>query len=493
MRESRVTVVPDLYACILAGGSGQRFWPLSRELSPKQFLSVFGTDSLITQAVRRVLPFVDARSGHALVITNERLSDEIRNHLISQPDPEFGCLRYIVEPHPKNTAPAIALAAAVIAHENPEGLMITLPSDHLLDAGEVWADAVRTAASLAADGYLVTIGIQPTRAETGYGYIRAGEPLQEYTGELVRPLTAAAFVEKPSEELAEAYLSTGHYFWNAGIFVMKAARVLEELRAAGEDGALIAGAAEWVAAHLDDSSSADEARERFSAIEPVSIDVAVMERSESVAVIPADIDWNDVGSLLALEDVAPADGCGMVRVGRGVDIGSSDTVVYSADRLVATLGVDNLIVADTHDATLIARKDLAQDVRLVFEALRDAGAEEVTQPKVSLRPWGSWTQLFEGPGFKIKMLEVKPGTKVSLQRHVHRSEHWIVVAGAALVTLGTDEREVNVNEGVFIPAGAVHRLENRGDVQLKVIEVQVGGYLGEDDLERLSDDWNRNE
>lgn len=481
----------NLTAVVLAGGSGQRFWPLSRELSPKQLLSVFGTESLIVQAIRRVTPFVDIADGGVCVVTNERLLDELRNHLTAQPDRNLRKVRYLMEPLARNTAPAIALAAAKLAAENSDAIMIVLPSDHMLDADAVWTDAVRTAERLAADGYLVTIGISPTSPETGYGYIRGGEALSAYDGDILKPLKAAEFVEKPDLPTAEQYLESGAYYWNAGIFVMKAARVLETLRATGAEGIAIADTCEWVAAHSDDPDAADEARERFAALPGISIDVAVMERSPDVAVIPAPLKWSDVGSLLALQDVAPPDEAGNVRVGRGIDIDSADNIVYTSDRLVATLGVEDLIVVDTSDATLVTTKERAQDVRLIFDALKAIGAEEVTQPKVSLWPWGSWTRLLEGPGFQIKLLEIKPGHKPSLQRHRHRSEHWIVVAGTALVTRDHEEIEVHVNEGVFIPCGSVHRMENQGKVPLKIIEVQVGEYLGEDDIVRLHDDWDR--
>jgi mannose-1-phosphate guanylyltransferase / mannose-6-phosphate isomerase len=285
-------------------------------------------------------------------------------------------------------------------------------------------------------------------------------------------------------------VASGDYNWNAGIFVMKAARVLDELRAAGPEGAAIADTVEWVVAGPG-AENADEARERFGALEPVSIDVAVMERSSRVAVIPAPLKWSDVGSLLALEDVAEPDPDGNIREGRGVDIDSHDTVVYTTDRLVATLGVKDLIVVDTSDATLVVPKSRAQDVRLIVDALKAMDAPEVTQPKVSLRPWGSWTSLLKGAGYQIKLLEIKQGAKPSLQKHQHRSEHWIIVAGTALVTRNDEEIEVHANESIFLPVGSVHRIENCGKVPLKVIEVQVGEYLGEDDIVRLEDDWNR--
>jgi mannose-1-phosphate guanylyltransferase/mannose-6-phosphate isomerase len=479
-----------LYAVVLAGGSGQRFWPLSRELNPKQLLSMFGTESLIAQAVHRILPFTSG-GADVTVVTNERLFDELRNHLTAQPDAELHRVRYILEPSARNTAPAIALAAATLAVEDPDAIMVVLPSDHLLEDGAVWADCIAAAGKVAAEGWLVTIGIAPTRPEIGYGYIRAGEALPAFAAGSVTPHVVAEFVEKPDHARAEHYVASGEYFWNAGIFVMKASRVLEELDAAGAAAAHIAEVVRRIAVLPADQRCGEEARELFATITPVSVDVAIMEHSERVAVIPAPLKWSDVGSLLALQDVAEPDAAGNVRVGRGVDIDSHGSIVFSTDRLVATLGVEDLIVVDTADATLVLPKDRVQDVRAVVEALKVLGAPEVTQPKVSLRPWGSWTSLLKGPGYQIKLLEIKSGAKPSLQRHHHRSEHWIVVAGTAVVTRDEDRVEVHVNESIFIPMGAVHRIENCGKVPLQVIEVQVGEYLGEDDIVRIEDDWAR--
>jgi mannose-1-phosphate guanylyltransferase/mannose-6-phosphate isomerase len=479
-----------LYATILAGGSGQRFWPLSRELNPKQLLSMFGTESLIAAAVHRILPFAEGGSS-VVVATNERLFDELRNHLTAQDDPELHAVRYIQEPMPKNTAAAIALAAATFVAEDPDAIMVVLPSDHLLEDGDVWADCINAGARLAADDYLVTIGISPSRPEVGYGYIRAAEALPEFTVGSAVPHVVAEFVEKPDAARAEQFVASGEYYWNAGIFVMKAAQVLEELDKAGGAEAQIADAARWIAAQPPEGRNGAEARARFSALESLSIDTAVMERSDSVAVIPASLKWSDVGSLLALADVTEPDVAGNVRVGRGVDIDSTNNIIYSSDRLVATLGLADMVVVDTPDATLVLPRDRAQDVRKVVDALKAIGAPEVTQPKISLRPWGSWTSLLKGLGYQIKILEIKPGCKPSLQRHNHRSEHWIVVAGTAVVTRDAEVIVVPVNESVFVPLGAVHRIENLGDEMLQVIEVQVGDYLGEDDIVRLEDDWAR--
>jgi mannose-1-phosphate guanylyltransferase/mannose-6-phosphate isomerase len=477
-------------AVVLAGGSGQRFWPLSRELGPKQLLSMFGTESLIAAAIRRVLTFTGGGAGVS-VVTSELLFDELRNHLTAQPDPELHTVRYIQEPLARNTAPAIALAAATLVAEDPDAVMIVLPSDHILEDGALWADCIAAAASAATDGWLVTIGITPTRPETGYGYIRAGEVLPAYAAGAATPCVAAEFVEKPDLARAESYVADGEHYWNAGIFVMRASRVLEELDAAGGNEARIADAARLVAAMPAFERAGGRARALFEALTPVSIDYAVMERSDRVAVIPAALAWSDVGSLLALQDVVAPDTSGNVRVGRGVDVDSRDTIVYAKDRLVATLGVRDLIVVDTADATLVVPKDRAQDVRQVVEALKALGAPEVTQSKTSLRPWGSWTTLVEGSGFKVKTIEVKAGARLSLQRHAHRSEHWVVVSGTAHVTRAGEEFDVEANESVFMPVGVAHRLENRGPLPLSIVEVQVGAHVGEDDIERIEDDWER--
>jgi len=477
----------SVYAVVLAGGSGQRFWPLSRELSPKQMLTMFGTESLIAQAVHRV----DSVAEAVYIVTNERLFDEMRNHLSAHPDHRLRDVRYLQEPLPRNTAPAIAYAAATLDRLDPDAVMIVLPSDHLLETDSLWRDCLESAVKLARAGYLATIGIAPTRPDTGYGYIQAGAVLDEYAVRDAVPRQAARFVEKPDLQRAEEFVASGEYNWNAGIFVMRASRVLEELESR-EDTAPIAETSRWLAAaQAQGEVDAEEARERFGALPHISVDHAVMERSSKVAVIPAPLNWSDVGSLLSLADIAEPDESGTVRVGRGVDIDSRDSIVYSTDRLVATLGIEDLLVVDTADATLVLPKERAQDVRLVVEALKAAGAEEVVQPKVSLRPWGSWTSLLKGPNFQIKLLEIQPGQKPSLQRHRHRSEHWIVVSGTALVTRDNEQIEVHVNESAYIPVGAVHRIENCGMVPLKVIEVQVGEYLLDDDIVRIEDDWDR--
>lgn len=487
--------IPHLHAVILAGGSGTRFWPLSRELSPKQFVTMFGGVSLITQAVARVTPLVATDSIH--VLTSERLLDELRNHLKSQPTLGTTAIDYLAEPSPRNTAAAIALAAAYLERLDPGAILLVLPSDHVLESGERWEQTVRTAAALAATGHLVTIGLTPTRPETGYGYIRTGTPIMSEERSL--SYEVAEFVEKPALAEAEAFVASGDYLWNSGMLVAQAKTILTQLEVAGAraataesaDSARIAATAREVAVLDPHEWTTDAAREQFLALPAVPFDKAVLEVSDAVAVVPADLEWSDVGSLAALEDIAPADEHGNVHAGNIVDIGSHDSIVYSADRLVATIGLEGLMVVDTADATLVAPKCRAQDVRLIVDALKASGAKEIVETRSSLRPWGSWTLLVKGPGFQVKTIEVLPGQRLSLQSHEHRSEHWVVVEGRGRITRGTEVFDVGPNESAYIPSTFRHRLENPGATMLRIVEIAVGDYLGEDDITRYEDDWER--
>jgi mannose-1-phosphate guanylyltransferase/mannose-6-phosphate isomerase len=477
-----------VHAVVLAGGSGQRFWPLSRELGPKQLLAIFGTESLIAQAIRRVLPMLEGGASDVIVVTNEGLFDELRNHLSAQDDADLQKVQYLVEPVARNTAPAIALACATVVAGDPDGIVAVLPSDHILEDGPVWQETIMAAVALARQGYIATIGIKPTRPEIGYGYIRAGEILEGPWVSQVRPARVAEFVEKPDASTAAEYLGHGGYFWNAGIFVMRAAAYLGRLRGSAAT-AQIADAAEVITAGVP----AEEALSLFDGLPSVSIDKAVMESCDCAAVVPFSMGWSDVGSLMSLKDLAAPDEDGNVRVGRGVDVGTRNTVVYATERLVATLGVEDLVVVDTADATLVTHKDAVQDVRQVVDALKVLGADEVVRSRTSLRPWGSWTILLESTGYKVKRIDVKPGGRLSLQRHAHRSENWVVVSGEALVTRAAELLRVRSGESVYVPSGVTHRIENDGGEPLLIIEVQTGPYLGEDDIERLADDWNRHD
>ncbi|MDO8848046.1 MAG: mannose-1-phosphate guanylyltransferase/mannose-6-phosphate isomerase [Coriobacteriia bacterium] len=488
---------PALHAVILAGGSGSRFWPLSREMNPKQMLTIFGGISLIARAVRRIMPYTAPDAVH--VVTGEPLFDELRNHLISNEELSHLSIDYMVEPMGRNTAPAVALAAAVLVERDPEAIMIMLPSDHLLEDGEMWRNTIAAATGLAAAGQMVTIGLKPSRPETGYGYIHAGDEIPGSIVGEVRGHVVAAFIEKPDAETARRFVQEGGYLWNSGMLVAKASVILDELRRAGDaartpesvDGRRIADVAEQLA-HLDRAEwLTDEGRALYGSLPAVPFDKAALEVSANVAVVPTDLDWSDVGSLLSIAQLGDADARGNVLVGRAYDVDSRGTIVYSPDRLVATLGLEDAVVVDTADATLVVAKDRVQDVRLIVDMLKKVGAEEVSTSRSSLRPWGSWTLLMRGDGFQIKSIDVLAGKRLSVQSHERRSEHWIVIAGEARVLRGEEEVVLHANESVYLPAGIVHRLENPGSAPLKVIEVAVGEYLGEDDIIRYSDDYGR--
>ena len=486
-----------LHAVVLAGGSGARFWPLSRELRPKQLLSIFGGVSLITRAVTRIMPFAGADAVH--LVTGENLFDELRNHLMSQPALEGLHIDYMVEPLGRNTAPAIALAAAALVRVDPDAVIVVLPSDHLLEDGQEWRDAVTSAYYLAGQGFLVTIGLVPSRPETGYGYIHAGEPIPGSEAGTARGHRVIEFIEKPNAYTAAEFVRDGGYLWNSGMLVARADAVLRELRVAGDaaktpasaDGRRIADVAEALASMPRSSWITDEGRALYSSLPSVPFDKAALEVSATVAVVPTGMAWSDVGSLLSIEELGTPDINGNVLVGRATDVDSHNVLAYAPDRLVATLGLDSVIVVDTADATLVAARDRVQDVRLVVDALRAVGAEEVVSARSSLRPWGSWTLLMRADGFQIKSIDVLPGQRLSKQSHEHRSEHWIVIDGTARIMRDAETIDLVRNESIYLPAGAVHRLENPGDVPLKVIEVAVGDYLGEDDIVRFEDDWDR--
>lgn len=489
--------IPHLHAVVLAGGAGARFWPLSRELSPKQMLDVFGGVSLVTRAVARIEPLVEPGGLH--VLTNERLLDELRNHLVAQDSIDGSSIDFLAEPVARNTAPAIALAAAYLAARDPEAIMIVLPSDHLLEAGDVWERTVRLACEAAEGGALVTIGLAPTAPEIGYGYIRAGRELPGFADETMRVHAVDSFVEKPDLATAREYVADGRYLWNSGMLVACATTVLSQLKSVGRrrvtpdssHGEQIASTAEWLARLPNSEWTSAEARERFSALPSVQFDRAVLEVSERVAVVPTQLQWSDVGSLLSLATLAEPDGRGNVLVGDVHDLDSDGIIAYSAGRLIATLGLHDVVVVDSPDATLVAAKDRVQDVRLIVDALRAAGAPEVIASRESLRPWGSWTMLMRGEGFHIKSILVRPGQRLSLQSHTRRSEHWVVVEGRALVERDGETVELGPNESAYIPVGVKHRLSSIGEVPLRVIEVAVGDYLGEDDITRYEDDWSR--
>lgn len=479
-----MNLAEHLYPVILAGGSGTRFWPLSRHLYPKQLLRIIGNETLIQQTMRRVLRCAPA--NRVLISTNPAQADSIRFQLGEWKEELKD--NFVVEPEARNTAPAIALAATELIRRDPEAVMLVLPADHVIHKDGRFDAAVRLGAELAAKDYLVTFGVRPTRPETGYGYIQPDRTRRlAGRGGLVG-YAVKRFVEKPDAARAERYLKNGHYYWNSGIFVWRAATVLEEI--ARHQPALAKGI-RLLAALGPVRTVQGEAARIYRNLTPISIDHGVMERSSRAAMIPVDFHWSDVGNWSSLEEVAPRDKAGNVIAGNVVDLGSRNSILYADRRVVATIGLEDMVVVDTPDATLICPKRRSQDVKQIVEILKRQGAPEHLEHRTVVRPWGTYTVLDEGPGYKVKRVTVNPGGRLSLQLHHQRSEHWVVIAGTARVTCGDRVFDLRVGESTGIPKETKHRLENPGSVPLHIIEVQDGPYLGEDDIVRFQDDYER--
>ncbi len=476
-------MTPHLYAIIMAGGSGTRFWPLSRQLYPKQLLTIMGGETLIQQTMRRVLRCVPAR--RVLISTTPTQAESIKLQLADWKDALAE--NFIIEPEARNTAPAIALAATVLLRRDPRALMLIAPADHVIKDRLRFRAAVALGAALANTGHLVTFGIRPLRPETGYGYIHANRRrrLGRRDGLVGHPIVR--FVEKPSASKAARYLKDGSYFWNSGIFLWRADAILEEL---ARHQPALARAMRGIANALG-TADAKAAGRLYRRLPPVSIDTAVMERSSRAAMIPVDFAWSDVGNWSSLEEVAPRDPAGNVVSGNVVDVGSRNSILYADRRVVATIGLSDMVVVDTPDATLICPKARSQDVRQVVERLKKQGAPEHLEHRTVFRPWGAYTVLEEGQGYKVKKVTVNPGCRLSLQLHHQRSEHWVVIAGAATITCGQKVFRLGVGESTGIPKKTRHRLENAGSEPLHIIEVQNGPYLGEDDIVRFHDDYGR--
>ncbi len=476
--------IPHLYAVVLAGGSGTRFWPLSRELYPKQLLKVLSDRTLIQRTVQRVRAIVPGE--RVLVVTGAGHAEAIRIQL-ERPDgvPKENIL---IEPVARNTAAAIGWAAEAVRRRDPDGVMLVMPADHVIPDERKFLRAAALGVRVVQEGRLVTFGVKPTRPETGYGYIRveAGRPLMSRGG--LKALVVSRFVEKPGLATAKRYLRDGRFYWNSGIFVWRADAILDEMSTALPQ---LARGLRRLGKALG-TPNANQALELFyKRAEAISIDHGVLQRSRRAAVIPAPFRWSDVGNWSSLDEVADTDRAGNVRIGRVVDLGSRDSILYGEHRLVATIGLKDMVVVDTADATLVCPKALTQEVKRVVDLLRRQKAPEHLIHKTVYRPWGSYTVLEEGPRYKVKRVTVHPGGRLSLQYHHHRSEHWVVMAGVARVTRGDRVFDLHVNESTAIPQETPHRLENPGAVPLDIIEVQSGDYVGEDDIVRLADDYGR--
>lgn len=478
-----------LVPIILSGGAGTRLWPVSREGHPKPFMKLPDGKTLLAKTYERAAAVMTALNcgDNLLTVTNRDYYFISKDELLATRLAGGISGHFLLEPFGRNTAAAVALAAHhVVERFGSEALMLVLAADHLIQDQVRFISAVSDAIALANEGYLVTFGIIPTGPETGFGYIESGELIS-------RGRKVTRFVEKPSAEKAQSYLEAGNFFWNSGMFCFQAGRLLEEMeRHAPEVSAAVKVCWQETSREADPMNTLhDMSSDHFSKVPNISIDYAVMERSDHVAVIPAAFGWSDIGSWNAVKELVQPDDSDNRALGEAIFVDSRNTFVQSEDRLVATVGIENLMIIDTPDALLVAHSDRAQDVKKVVAQLKNKGHEAYKLHRTVARPWGTYTVLEEGPCFKIKRIEVKPGASLSLQMHHHRSEHWIVVTGMAKVVNGEKEIFISTNESTYIPAGHKHRLENPGVLDLVMIEVQSGEYLGEDDIVRFEDNYGR--
>ena len=471
-----------LVPVILSGGAGTRLWPVSRRAHPKPFMKLLDGQTLAEKTLHRAR--LVAGNTPVITVTSRDYYFYTRD-LYSGLKDSTGNEQFLLEPMGRNTAPAIALAAMSVRDSTGEDAsLLVLPADHLIADLHNFETSVREAMRLSERGFLVTFGIHPTHAETGYGYIRQGEALTAGGGYRV-----AEFVEKPDEATAIAYLESGEYHWNSGMFCFQAGTFLEALKRNAPD---VYAAAVRVWEATDTSRSPVEfPAELFSKCPSISIDYAVMEKADNTAVVASDFGWSDIGSWKAISELYESDESGNSIKGKAIMVGSTDCFVQSEDRIVAAVGVKGLVIVDTGDAVLVADRNQAQDVKEVVAQLSELKHEAVNFHKTVHRPWGSFAILEDAPDCKVKRLIVKPGQVLSLQLHHRRAEHWTVVSGEAKVRLGDEEFLLKANQSTYIPTGTLHRLENPGDKDIHLIEVQTGDYFGEDDIERLEDIYGR--
>jgi mannose-1-phosphate guanylyltransferase len=474
-----------LVPVILSGGAGTRLWPVSREGHPKPFMLLPDGESLLRKAYARAGPL--AGDGDVLTVTNRDYYFLSRDEFEKAKLGPVHC-RFLLEPQGRNTAPAVAAAALwVRAVHGEDAVMLVMAADHLVKDVAAFAEAAGRAADAARQGDLVTFGIVPDRPETGFGYIEVGAATAVPVVHAVK-----RFVEKPDRARAEQFLASGGFLWNSGMFCFTAGTMLRELSAHAPAVLEVAKACLETAALEGDGPGYIELEpEAFARAPSVSIDVAVMEKSRRVKVVSSDFGWSDIGSWEAVSRLVEPDSGGNRAAGETVLVDAKNNFIHRTDRVVAAVGVDGLMIVDTPDALLVAAKERAQDVKLVVEALKQRGHEAARVHRTVTRPWGTYTVLEERPRFKIKRIVVKPGASLSLQMHHHRSEHWVVVSGTAKVTNGEQMVMVYTNQSTYIPAGNKHRLENPGKLELVLIEVQSGEYVGEDDIVRFEDKYGR--
>ena len=467
-----------LYPVIMAGGAGSRLWPLSRQLNPKQFLPMVDADRSMLQATIERLSGLDV--ARPSLICNEE-----HRFLVAEQLRYLGAdqTTILLEPVGRNTAPAIALAALQALQEADDPILLVLAADHLIEDVPAFHASVQAALPLAADGKLVTFGIVPTHPETGYGYIEKGSPAGD--GGFV----VSRFVEKPDLATAKDYLASGSFYWNSGMFMFRASRYLQELE--HHRPAILAACTEAMEGGQKDMDFIRVDSEAFAGCPADSVDYAVMEKTADAVVVPLDAGWSDIGSWSALWDVSCKDDQGNTFKGDVVEHSTVNTFVHADSRLVATVGVEDLVIVETKDAILVAHRDQVQDVKKIVEKIKADGRHEHMNHREVYRPWGVYDSIDNGERYQVKRITVKPGATLSVQMHHHRAEHWIVVSGTAMVTNGDEQYLVTENQSTYIPVGQVHCLENPGVIPLELIEVQSGSYLGEDDIVRLKDQYGR--
>ena len=468
-----------IHPIVLSGGTGSRLWPLSRSLFPKQLLALAGEHSLIQDTVLRAQgtdfapPLIVCNTEHRFLIAEQMRHAGIAPQGI------------VLEPVGRNTAPATAVAALIVADKNPESLMLLMPADHIVRNRTAFLQAVDRAAAAARQNYLVTFGIAPNAPETGYGYIRRGAPLQG----LADSFTVARFVEKPDTATAASYLASGDYSWNSGMFLFKASVFLAELERLEPE--MLAHCREALAKGGKDLDFFRLESTAFAKAKAISIDYAVMERTDKAVVVPVEMGWSDIGSWEALWTTAMRDASGNATQGDVLHHGTRNSYLRSEGPLVAAVGLEDVVVVATQDAVLVSHKSASQDVKRIVEQLEKSGRELHTTHRKVYRPWGSYESIDNGDKYQVKHIIVSPGAKLSLQMHHKRAEHWIVVSGTARVTCDDKVFPLDENQSTYIPLGAKHRLENTGTEPLHLIEVQSGSYLGEDDIVRFEDTYGR--
>jgi mannose-1-phosphate guanylyltransferase len=472
-----------LIPVIMAGGSGSRLWPVSRSMYPKQFQALTGPRTMLQVTAQRVAPLTEHKP---LLICNED-----HRFIAAEQMREIDTLcEIILEPVGRNTAPAVGLAALRATQDDGDALLLVLAADHLIRDEDGFRQQIKAATPFAEAGALVTFGVVPRSPETGYGYIRTGEPADaDGTGFMV-----SGFVEKPDADTAQKYLESGDYLWNSGMFLFRASRYIDELGKHRPE--ILAACQKAMATTADDRDFLRVDGDAFGACPSESIDYAVMENTDRAVVVPLDVGWDDVGAWSALWDTAQKDHNGNTVVGDPGNVlleSSHDNYIRPHNRIVATVGVDDLVIVDTADAVLVAAKDQVQDVKAIVNQLNERGRPETVLHREVYRPWGKYDSVDAGDRFQVKRITVNPGAKLSVQMHHHRAEHWVVVAGTAHIGRDQETLVLTENESVYLPVGCVHWLENRGKIPLELIEVQTGSYLGEDDIVRFEDQYGRAE